>query len=77
MNLKPGQPDLFDKARLDGLFQASGIVTPTEEQMLIASIDAVELSPFRFHGWLGKRLTASYGWSYDFDDAVSRLPSQP
>jgi DNA oxidative demethylase len=36
---------------------------------LIASIDAAELSPFRFHGWLGKRLTASYGWRYDFDDA--------
>src|SRR5262249_3975286 len=40
-----------------------------EEQTLIASIDTVELSPFRFHGWLGKRLTASFGWSYDFDDA--------
>ena len=25
--------------------------------------------PFRFHGWLGKRVTASYGWRYDFDDA--------
>ena len=37
--------------------------------MLIASIDATELSPFRFHGWFGKRLTASYGWHYNFDDA--------
>jgi alkylated DNA repair dioxygenase AlkB len=35
---------------------------------LIASIDASPLSPFRFHQWLGKRLTAMYGWSYDFDD---------
>jgi DNA oxidative demethylase len=25
------------------------------------------LSPFRFHGWFGKRLTASYDWRYDFD----------
>jgi alkylated DNA repair protein (DNA oxidative demethylase) len=32
-------------------------------------VNAAELSPFRFHGWLGKRLTASYGWRYDFDDA--------
>lgn len=31
------------------------------------SIDWVELSPFRFHGWFGKRLTASYGCRYDFD----------
>jgi hypothetical protein len=69
MNPIPRQPDLFDEPRLDGLFQASAIVTPGEEQMLIASIDAVELSPFRFHGWLGKRLTVSYGWNYDFEDA--------
>jgi len=37
--------------------------------MLITSINAAELSPFRFHGWQGRRLTASYGWRYDFDDA--------
>jgi alkylated DNA repair dioxygenase AlkB len=69
MNLIPGQPDLFDEPRLAGMSQASAIVTTGEEQMLIASIDAAELSPFRFHGWLGKRLTASYGWTYDFEDA--------
>jgi DNA oxidative demethylase len=44
--------------------------------MLVGSIDAAELSPFRFHGWLGKRLTASYGWRYDFDDA-SFAPADP
>ena len=69
MNLIPGQPDLLDEPRLDGLSQAGAFVTSGEERMLIASIDAAELSPFRFHGWLGKRLTASYGWRYDFDDA--------
>jgi alkylated DNA repair protein (DNA oxidative demethylase) len=69
MNLVAAQPDLFDDAGLAGLSQAGGFVTPDEEQTLIASIDAAELSPFRFHGWLGKRLTASYGWRYDFDDA--------
>jgi len=69
MNLIAAQPDLFGDAGLAGLSQAGGFVTPCEEQMLIASIDAAELSPFRFHGWLGKRLTVSYGWRYDFDDA--------
>jgi DNA oxidative demethylase len=63
------QPDLFDEPGLAGLSQAGAFVTPAEEQTLIASIDAAELAPFRYHGWLGKRLTASYGWSYDFDDA--------
>jgi hypothetical protein len=69
MNLVAAQPDLFDDAGLAGLSQAGGFVTPDEEQTLIASIDAADLSPFRFHGWLGKRLTASYGLCYDFDDA--------
>jgi hypothetical protein len=69
MKLTAAQPDLFGEAGLSGLFQAGAFVTPGEEQMLIGSIDAVELFPFRFHGWLGKRLTASYGWRYDFDDA--------
>ena len=36
---------------------------------LIQAIDAVDLAPFRFQGWLGKRLTASFGWRYDFDDS--------
>jgi alkylated DNA repair dioxygenase AlkB len=67
--LSAAQPDLFDAPRLAGLSQADAIITPVEEQALIAGIDAVELSPFRFHGWVGKRLTASYGWRYDFDKA--------
>jgi DNA oxidative demethylase len=69
MNSIPGQPDLFDEPHVAGLHQAGEFVTPGDEQMLIASINAAELSPFRFHGWLGKRLTSSYGWRYDFDDA--------
>ena len=69
MTLIVAQPDLFGEPRLAGLSQADAIVTPGEEQKLITSINAAELSPFRFHRWLGKRLTASYGWRYDFDNA--------
>jgi len=76
MTARAIQPDLFDDQRLAGLSQACAIVTPDEEQSLIASIDAAGLSPFRFHGWLGKRLTVSYGWRYDFDDA-SLAPAEP
>jgi DNA oxidative demethylase len=67
LNVATTQSDLFLRPGIRGLAQAEAIVTSDEEQALIASIDAVELSPFRFHGWLGKRLTASYGWRYDFD----------
>src|SRR6516225_12431734 len=73
MTLIAAQPDLFGEPALAGLSQAGAFVTPHEEQILIAAIDAAELSPFRYHGWLGKRLTASYGWHYDFDDASFAL----
>ena len=69
------QSDLFDEAAPPGLSQGLDVVTPVEEQQLISAIDAVELSPFRFHGWLGKRLTASFGWRYDFDQPSFRQAS--
>jgi DNA oxidative demethylase len=69
MSLIATQADLFGAPALPGLSYAGDIVPPGEEQALVRAIDAVELSPFRFHGSLGKRLTASYGWRYDFDDA--------
>ena len=71
------QSDLFDRPTFAGLAQAEAIVTESEQQALIASIDAVELSPFRFQGWLGKRLTASFGWRYDFDASFRRTDSIP
>jgi DNA oxidative demethylase len=70
------QSELFESPCLAGLVQAESIITPGEEQAFIASIDAVGLSPFRFHGWLGKRLTSSFGWNYDF--ATARFaPTDP
>jgi DNA oxidative demethylase len=69
-------PDLFGEPALAGLAQREDIVTHEEEQRLIAAIDATELAPFRYHGWLGKRLTASFGWRYDFDNA-SFAPAEP
>lgn len=61
--------DLFDTAIVPGLQLADDIVTPAEEAELTARIDASDLAPFRFQGWLGKRLTHSFGWRYDFDTA--------
>jgi DNA oxidative demethylase len=76
MNQTAAQPDLFAEPGIPGLSQAAAIVVPDEEQSLIAAIDASPLSPFEFHQWLGKRLTATYGWSYDFDDG-SFTPAEP
>ncbi|UUL82340.1 alpha-ketoglutarate-dependent dioxygenase AlkB [Sphingomonas qomolangmaensis] len=59
--------DLFDEPLLPGLHSADAFVTADEERALIAQIDALDLAPFRFQGWLGKRLTHSFGLHYDFD----------
>jgi alkylated DNA repair dioxygenase AlkB len=65
------QPDLFDMPAAPvppGLSFALELVSPEEEHALIAGVDASGLAPFRFQGWLGKRLTSSFGWAYDFDE---------
>lgn len=59
--------DLFDTPPLPGLATRAAFLAPEEERMLIARIDASDLAPFRFQGWTGKRLTTSFGWSYDFE----------
>jgi alkylated DNA repair dioxygenase AlkB len=64
--------DLFNAPVLPGLAMASDVISKAEEQALTAAIDAAGLSPFRFHGWTGKRLTVSFGWTYDFDTGQFR-----
>ena len=64
------QADLFARPPLvAGLDFAEDLVDAAEETALIAAIGTIELQPFRFQGWIGKRLTASFGWRYDFEDA--------
>jgi len=60
-------PDLFGTTVVPGLALGEAIVTAREEARLIAHIDAAGLSPFRFQQWTGKRLTRSFGWTYDFE----------
>lgn len=60
---------LFDAPLIAGLRYAKDVITKGEEELLIERLLATDLSPFRFHGWLGNRKTRSFGWRYDFDDA--------
>ncbi|WP_288937558.1 alpha-ketoglutarate-dependent dioxygenase AlkB [uncultured Sphingomonas sp.] len=59
--------DLFGLPALPGLATRQSMITEEEEGVLIDRIDATHLEPFRFQGWTGKRLTTSFGWSYDFE----------
>ena len=67
---------LFDAPLIDGLRYAEQLTGEAEEERLIERLLATDLSPFRFHGWLGNRKTKSFGWRYDFDDA-SFAPTEP
>lgn len=59
--------DLFDTPALPGLSTKADLIDAVEERMLIERIDATDPTPFRFQGWIGKRVTTSFGWSYDFE----------
>ena len=63
------QTDLFADPLLAGLDYRDDFITASEEAGLLERLTALDLAPFRFHGWLGNRKTQSFGWRYDFDDA--------
>lgn len=62
-------PEIVNDVSPRGIEQAKNIVSPGEEAILIRAIDVAGLAPFRFQQWLGKRLTRSFGWRYDFTDS--------
>ncbi|RYG94638.1 MAG: alpha-ketoglutarate-dependent dioxygenase AlkB, partial [Alphaproteobacteria bacterium] len=68
--------NLFDTPVVPGLALRDDFLSATEEANLIAHINSDSLSPFKFQQWTGKRLTRSYGWTYDFESG-SFGPTQP
>jgi alkylated DNA repair protein (DNA oxidative demethylase) len=68
--------DLFGEPLIAGLEYRPGFISVAEERGLLGHLQQEQLSPFRFHGWEGKRLTRTFGWRYDFDDA-SFAPAEP
>ena len=63
------QADLFAEPMLAGIEYRPDFISRDEEAALIAQLNAMDLAPFRLHGWTGNRRTRSFGWRYDFDDA--------
>lgn len=60
------QADLFGAPLLPGLTYEDALIDADEEARLISQIEAADLTPFQFQQWEGKRLTRSFGWTYDF-----------
>ena len=67
---------LFDAPLIAGLSYREALIDASEEAELLRHIERVELAPFRFQGWEGKRLTRTFGWRYDFDER-SFAPADP
>ena len=67
---------LFDTPLIAGLRYQEAVTGEREEQQLLAWLGALDLAPFRFHGFVGNRRTQSFGWRYDFEDA-SFTPAEP
>jgi alkylated DNA repair dioxygenase AlkB len=67
---------LFETPLIAGLRYEEEVISGGEERALLDRLGALELAPFRFHGWQGNRRTQSFGWSYDFEDA-SFMPAEP
>ena len=70
------QADLFAEPLIAGLEYRREFISRDEEAALIEHLSAMNLEPFRFHGWTGNRRTRSFGWRYDFDDSSFR-PTEP
>jgi alkylated DNA repair dioxygenase AlkB len=60
---------LFDAPLIAGLDYRRDLLSQQAHDDLLAHLSALDLAPFQFQGWQGKRRTHSFGWRYDFNDA--------
>jgi alkylated DNA repair dioxygenase AlkB len=49
-----------------GFLYTRDLISPGEEQDLAERLSRLALKPFEFHGYLGNRKVASFGWRYDY-----------
>jgi DNA oxidative demethylase len=70
------QPGLFGDGLPSGFTYRPDFLSGDEEEALAAALAQVELRPFEFQGFLGKRQVASFGWRYRFD-GTGLEPAEP
>jgi alkylated DNA repair dioxygenase AlkB len=76
--MKPEQLSLLtdDEATPEGLVQRPEFISRAEERELLGRVADLPFKPFEFQGFLGKRETVSFGWSYGFD-GTGLAPAAP
>ena len=50
----------------DGFIYRPSFISEAEEHELIGEIQKINLAPFKYYQFTGKRRTASFGWEYEF-----------
>ena len=62
----------------EGLGYRPDFLTAAEESALVARIATLPFKPFEFQGFVGRRETVSFGWSYRFDGSgLAEAPPMP
>src|SRR5688572_33193720 len=80
MPISDGDPTLFDaSAQVPyGFLYRKNFISAAEEQELIEEIQKVQLEPFKYYQFTGKRRTASFGWQYEFGASeITAAPEMP
>ncbi len=75
-----GSLSLFgDSAQLpDGFTYREDFTSEAEEQKLIREIQKLQLTPFKYYQFTGKRRTVSFGWQYEFGASeITAAPAIP
>jgi alkylated DNA repair dioxygenase AlkB len=62
----------------DGFIYRSHFISQAEEDELIREIQKLELTPFKYYQFTGKRRTLSFGWQYEFGkNEITVAPDMP
>src|SRR5262245_15606827 len=62
----------------DGFVYHQDFISETEESELIREIQTLQLTPFKYYQFTGKRRTASFGWQYEFGSSdITKAPEAP
>ena len=62
----------------DGFIYRPNFISEGEERELILKIENVQLEPFKYYQFTGKRRTVSFGWQYEFgNNEITTAPEIP
>jgi alkylated DNA repair dioxygenase AlkB len=72
--MKPTQPSLFEMRPPwpEGLRYQPDLISRADERALLQHLAELAFSDFELKGYVGKRRTVSFGWSYDFSQEKLR-----